>query len=226
MNPFQIGNAFLYLGDAYQIAPQLGPVDCCVIDPQYKFNAAGAGKFRKARPKGMDALQKAGLNEGFKFEIIDPALYKSVVVFSNEEQIFKLGCFLQDRYRRVTGCAWWKTAPSPMANKSYLADAEPYLHAWNRGGHPLGAYDDLKRITTHPNGKSAYDHPTVKPDMVMDKIMKNVNGETVIDFFMGTGSTGIAALKAGKTFIGIERDPDYFNIAIQRFFGFYAQKNI
>lgn len=61
-----------------------------------------------------------------------------------------------------------------------------------------------------------YRHPTVKPEAVMNKIMRNLSGKTVCDPFMGTGSTGVAAIKAGKIFVGIEHNLQHFETAIQR----------
>jgi DNA modification methylase len=70
-----------------------------------------------------------------------------------------------------------------------------------------------------------FGHPTVKPEAVMNKIMRNVNGQTVCDPFMGTGSTGVAAILAGKTFTGIEHNPEYYKTAISRISAAYrAQK--
>jgi len=56
----------------------------------------------------------------------------------------------------------------------------------------------------------------VKPDAVMDKIIRNVAGESICDPFMGTGSTGVAAVKAGKRFVGIEQNPTHFETACRR----------
>ena len=64
--------------------------------------------------------------------------------------------------------------------------------------------------------RKKFDHTTVKPDAVMDKIMANVNGQTICDPFMGTGSTGVAAIKAGKIFTGIELNPKHFETAVRR----------
>jgi site-specific DNA-methyltransferase (adenine-specific) len=50
----------------------------------------------------------------------------------------------------------------------------------------------------------------------MDKIMRNMAGETVCDPFMGTGSTGVAAIRAGKRFFGIEHNPTHFATAVDR----------
>jgi site-specific DNA-methyltransferase (adenine-specific) len=59
-------------------------------------------------------------------------------------------------------------------------------------------------------------HPTVKPDAVMDKIIRNVSGKSVCDPFMGTGSTGVAAIRAGKRFVGIEHNHAHFDTACRR----------
>ena len=61
-------------------------------------------------------------------------------------------------------------------------------------------------------------HPTQKPVALMEYLIKTYTneGETVLDFTMGSGSTGVAAVNTGRRFIGIELDLDYFNIAIER----------
>ena len=67
-------------------------------------------------------------------------------------------------------------------------------------------------------GKSHNNHPTVKPLKLMAYLVNLVTppGGTTLDPFMGSGSTGIAAINNGFEFIGIERDPDYFTIADKR----------
>ena len=61
-----------------------------------------------------------------------------------------------------------------------------------------------------------YGHPTVKPDAVMDKIVRNVAGDRIADPYMGSGSTGVAAIKAGKQFFGIEHNEKHFATAVAR----------
>jgi DNA modification methylase len=62
------------------------------------------------------------------------------------------------------------------------------------------------------------EHPTQKPlKLVMDWVTKFTDGgETVLDPFMGSGTTGVACVKLGRAFIGIEKRPDYFALACQR----------
>jgi site-specific DNA-methyltransferase (adenine-specific)/modification methylase len=60
-------------------------------------------------------------------------------------------------------------------------------------------------------------HPTMKPLAVMLwSIEKSGNAETILDPFMGSGTTGVAAIQMGRKFIGIEREPKYFDIACNR----------
>lgn len=220
-----IGDATLYLGDSNLIAPTLGHFDALVTDPPYEFKTSGGGKFRKAR-KNLDDISEAGLDKGFDHSIINTLLYRSAIVFCHNDQLPELLMYMRGSFRQsCLLCAWHKNNPMPVHNKNYLPDTEFFIHAWNEGGHPLGEYSDKGRFILSNNGKSEFDHPTVKPLEVMDKIMANVNGTTVIDPFMGTGTTGISALKAGKTFVGIENNEKYFKIASDRIQDFYNSQD-
>ncbi len=121
-------------------------------------------------------------------------------------------------------CEWHKSNPQPVANKHYQPDTEFYIHAWQKGFHPAGELKDKGRYIIGPVGKSPYDHPTVKPDYVMDKIITNLAGKTVCDPFMGTGSTGVAAIRQGRIFTGIELSKKYFDIARQRIEAAYQER--
>jgi site-specific DNA-methyltransferase (adenine-specific) len=216
MSPVTIGNATLYLGDAYIIRPTLGWFDADVMDPPYLFDNSGGGGFRKSRI-GADRIVEEGLDQGFDHSIINPLLCGSVVVFCHNDQLPKLLRDLDGSFHRFCLLFWRKPNPSPMANKHYLSDTEPFIHAWNRGFAPEGDHHDKHRwIDAGTMRTSVWDHPTVKPDAVMAKIMRNVAGESVCDPFMGTGSTGVAAIRAGKRFVGIEKNPAHFATACTR----------
>jgi site-specific DNA-methyltransferase (adenine-specific) len=61
-------------------------------------------------------------------------------------------------------------------------------------------------------------HPTQKPLALMEYLIKTYTneGDTVLDFAMGSGTTGVACVNLNRKFIGIEKDPEYFKIAQQR----------
>ena len=74
----------------------------------------------------------------------------------------------------------------------------------------------IQLFPTRKDGKRL--HPTQKPVALMEYLIKTYTneGETVLDFTMGSGTTGVAAKSLGRGFIGIELDPDYFRIAQER----------
>lgn len=215
--------ATLYLGDAYAIRPALGWMDADVMDPPYLFDNSGGGAFRRARG-ASDQIVADELDQGFDHRIINPLLCGSTVVFCHNDQLPDLLPYLNGLFYRFCLLGWIKPNPSPMANKHYLADVEPFIHAWNPGWHPQGEHHDKHRWVTAGSMKSAvFGHPTVKPASVMDKIIANVTGQTICDPFMGTGSTGVAAIKAGRRFVGIEQNPKHFKTAVSRLTAAFAQ---
>lgn len=211
-----IGAATLHLGDAGAILPMLGPMDAVVTDPPYVFETSGGGIFRRERDN-MDQIIAAGLDQGFEHSLISAAQFGSAVVFAHNDQWATLLPHLAAQFPRYAICQWHKTNPMPVANKHYQPDTEIYVHAWRPGYHPAGALCQKQRFIIAANGQDgAIAHPTVKPLPVMRKIITNVTGETICDPFMGSGSTGVAALEAGRRFVGIERDPAFFDIACRR----------
>lgn len=209
--------ATLYCGDAYVIRPTLGFMDADIFDPPYLIKASGAGHYRKKRP-GMDQIMQSGLHRGFDLSIIDPARCGAAVIFASNDQLHGLLTHVHQAFHRHALCVWQKTNPQPVANKHYRPDCEFYVHAWRHGYHPQGAANDKLRVSriTSPRGPARHGHPTTKPDALMAKIVANVAGDTICDPFMGTGSTGVAAIRAGRRFVGIEKDPTHFATAVAR----------
>lgn len=212
-----IGPATLHLGDAYTLRPALGFHDADVLDPPYKFRATGGGRYRKKRPM-FDQIVSEQLHAGFDMAIVNPILCGAAIVFAHTDQLAELLGRVQGQFHRHALCVWQKTNPQPVANKHYRPDVEFYVHAWNRDYHPAGNLAELLRVSriTPPRGDARFGHGTTKPDALMTKILTNVRGETVCDPFMGTGSTGVAAIRAGKRFTGIEHNPAHFETAVHR----------
>lgn len=214
--PVTIGRATLYCGDAYQIRPTLGWFDADCMDPPYEFDNSGGGAFRKARG-ASDQIVAEELDQGFDHKIINPLLCGALVAFCHNDQLPALLPYVDGLFHRFVVNFWTKPNPSPHRNKHYLADTDPYIHAWNRDFAPVGDHHDMHRwISAGSTPSKLFGHPTVKPDAVMNKIIRNLAGESVCDPFMGTGSTGVAALLAGKRFVGIERNPAHFATAVER----------
>lgn len=210
--------ATLFLGDAYAIRPTIGWVDADIMDPPFVLATSGGGRYRKAR-RSMDEIADAGIDQGFDLAIINPLLTGAVFCFCHNDQLPQLLPAVAGLFHRFALLDWTKAAPQPVANKHYRPDREFYVHAWAKGFHPQGDLAQKGRsITAAPDRalKKRFGHPTIKPPAVMSKILCNAAGATVCDSFMGTGSTGVAAVQAGKRFFGIERDPRWFAAAVDR----------
>lgn len=210
--------ATLYLGDAYEIRPKLGFMDADVMDPPFLIATSGGGRYRKSH-KAIDEIAALGIDKGFDLAIINPLLSGAVVCFCHNDQLPDLLPAVAGQFHRFALLDWTKAAPQPVANKHYRPDREFYVHAWAKGYHPQGELADKSRSITAaplPSLKKRFGHPTIKPPAVMNKIMTNVAGSRICDPFMGTGSTGVAAVQAGKQFFGIERDPRWFEAALTR----------
>jgi len=218
-----IGDCELYLGDCYQILPRLGFIDALVTDPPYEIETSGGGVFRKNR-KNMAAIRAAGLDKGFEHTIFKAAQFGSVVMFCHNNQLVELLPYIANEWGKYALCSWHKLNPMPLACKHYRPDTEFYIHGWRAGYHPVGELADLGRYILAMNGQDTkIAHPTVKPLAVMGKIISNVNGGQVCDPFMGSGTTGVACIKAGKKFIGIEKNETFFELAVGRVKAAYAQ---
>lgn len=220
----RIGPATLYLADAYHLRPRLGWFDADVLDPPYLINASGGGQYRKRRPN-FDRMMDEGLHKGFDQAIINPMLCGAAVVFANNDLLPQLLMHLKGSFHRHALCIWQKVNPQPIANKHYRSDVEFYAHAWSKGFHPAGDVTQKLRCRrfASPRGSARFNHPTPKPDDLMASIIANVAGESVCDPFMGTGSTGVAAMRAGKTFAGIEHNPTHFETAVRRIAAAWAE---
>jgi DNA modification methylase len=87
--------------------------------------------------------------------------------------------------------------------------------------------DAVVRVFDAPRSEPGREHPTQKPVALMRWcIAKLSKAETILDPFMGSGTTGVACVKLGRRFIGIEREPKYFDIACRRIAEAYKQPDL
>ena len=123
------------------------------------------------------------------------------------------------KYKRA--CAWVKPDSTPQLNGQGPAPGyECFVAAWAGAGHARWNAGGKRGVYTHcvNNPERQGEHPTEKPVSLMAEILADFTNEdqTVLDPFMGSGTTGVAAVRMGRSFIGIERDERYFDIACGR----------
>ena len=209
----RIGNATLYLGDCQQIVNTLDGIDVVVTDPPYVLSVGGKGMGKEL--KYLASIKAANIHKGFDMKVLDR--FECFAVFCSKAQIVDLIRYTKARKLNWQLLTWNKPNPTPLMGASYLPDTEYVVHGWKKG-HLFGSYEDRARFILWPVERSPYNHPTVKPQGVMRKILKTASdkGHNVLDPFMGTGSTGVAALALQRRFVGIEQDPAFFEIACER----------
>lgn len=127
-------------------------------------------------------------------------------------------------YYKTTGI-WHKTNPMPRnMNLQFVNSTEAWIYftyktrtgTYNNGG---ALFHDFIETSVAPLSERRYGkHPTQKPEALMKHFVEILSnpGDTVLDPFMGSGTTGVACKKAGRDFIGIELDKEYFHIAKER----------
>jgi len=194
----QIGDATLYLGDCREVLPTLGAVDAVVTDPPY-----GVGFKPNTRNK-----VKATITQ----DVVPPALewmaqYPAIIWGGNN---------FCDQLPRSTGwLVWFKHHPdSAEHSQAELA----WTNAVKTVRHHSEAYHGFMRAA------DGWHHPTQKPPRLMEWCLGFVpNAHTILDPFMGSGTTGVACARLGRAFIGIEIEPRYFDIACRRIEAEYRQ---
>ena len=122
---------------------------------------------------------------------------------------------------------WHKSNPIPTCNNKYLSDTEYCLIFRENGTNLYGTYETKSKYyisNINKEDKEKYLHPTIKPlEVVKNHIINSTKeNDIVLDCFCGSGTTCVAAKETGRRFIGMEIDPEYHKIAVDRLNGITA----
>ena len=191
----------LRLGDCLEILPLLaaGSIDAVVTDPPY-------GKKPNGHFGQKDAIRFS--IEDYSWDVKPPReIFDEIFRVSCNQIIWGANYFIE--YLKSTNCflVWDKRngnnpyADVELAWTSFTSVSKKFTHFW------LGAHISEKLY-----------HPTQKPLPLLIWCLLNYTnpGDTILDPFMGSGTTGVACVQTGRNFIGIEIDPKYFAIAERR----------
>lgn len=213
----------LYQGDCLEVMKDIedGSIDLVVTDPPYEIATTGAGIYKQADKQYVKELN--GMKDGFSEEVLDELcrVMKKINIyfFCSQKQIIPLlDYFVKKKKCNWNILSWHKTNPIPACGNKYLTDTEFILFFREKGVKVYGSFDTKRTWYATPlnqSDKKKYGHPTVKPLSILENLVVNSSqeGEVVLDCFMGSGSTGAAALNTNRNFIGIELDEGYFEIA-------------
>jgi DNA modification methylase len=206
----RIGDCRLLLGDCLEVMPLLGRVDAVVTDPPYGIGADEAA----AKNKGKWGWTDYG-KSSWDRERPPPEVFQAILKAAKEQIIWGGNYFTDCLPPRMRWLMWDK------GQRDFsLADFEM---AWTSQQKAARAFD-YPRALALKDGKQ---HPTQKPVALMEWCLGFLpDAKTILDPFAGSGTTGVACVKTGRAFIGIERDPDYFAIMCKRIDDAYRQPNL
>ena len=206
----------LMLGDCLARMREIpdGSVDLVLTDIPYGEVNRQSGGLRSLDKGVADTFDNANLEFLVK-EFVRVAT-NSIYVFRGTQQISSLAAGFASMGLTVRVGAWNKTNPSPMnGSRLWVSGLEFCVYA--RKANAVHNEHCQKALWDAPSGRSKI-HPTQKPLQLFERLVRasSDDGQTVFDPFMGSGTTGVACMNLGRTFIGIEREVKYFDIACRR----------
>jgi len=230
-----IGDCTLYLGDAMEIMPALDPAHLCVSDVPYALTTGGVSKSSKTM-SGIFAAHNYA-NDGqlimatVPFPEMMQAIYGALVndadcyVMANDKNVYPL---TDAAHKAGFGfhnlLVWDKITPTP--NRWYMKNLEFTVYLWKGRARTINNPGAKQLI--RGGVEKVTDHPTEKPVPVMAEYIRNSSqrGEVVLDPFMGSGTTGVAAAQLGRRFLGIELDEAHFETSCERIEAAYSRPDL
>ena len=198
-----IGDCTLYLGDCLEVMPELGKVDAVVTDPPYGTQVTSWDA--SLAPQVFSQIDS--MTAGY-----------SVWFYSNTRLAHILTALKSDT--RDTWVAVWHKSNAMGFERKFAPQWVPVVIAYDKGAKFWGK--DLHECAIV---KQPFDHPTPKQIGITQWCVDRASSEsqTILDPFMGSGTTGVACVNLGRKFIGIEIDPGYFDVACKRIREAYRQ---
>lgn len=196
------GTVGLFLGDCLPVLQSMADqsIDVLLTDPPYGIQAA-----RKNNPsRSCLAVSRDYGIASWDDSTNEPAIGES-------RRVCKQQVIFGGNYYHLPPAQCWLVWDKMNGNNDF-ADCELAWTNLAKAVRKKSYLYGMLRAGNDPRGI----HPTQKPEEIMAWALSQTSGETVIDPFMGSGTTGVAAVRFGKSFIGIERDPVFFETAKKR----------
>ena len=226
MEKVVIGSCTLYLGDCDDILKSLPSksIDLVHTDPPYLIHVDGdMGEMMEAKARrSYDKLAAANTSYGFNmYERIEDfkRLCKAInfQMWGSKKQFIEYMILAKNNNWNWQDICLYRNNALPNVRGKYQ-DKDYCIHLW-KGRTLTGSYHN-KRTDYHYNigGKKEWNHPALKPLEPCVNLLQvgSSEGDVVLDPYMGSGTTGVACIKTNRTFIGIEKNVDFFNMAVDR----------
>jgi len=202
----EIGNATLYLGDCLEVLPLINKVDAVITDPPYGIGIDRAMAASSGRIVGKGVAKGVYVASGWDDSPM--SLELAELLIAKGKQII----FWGGNYYGLPASQCWLVWDKRV--NGHFADCEL---AWTNMKKPVRKFEWMWNGMLRQGQEERNGHPTQKPLALMAWCIEQAeNPQTILDPFMGSGTTGVAAIQMGRKFIGIEREPKYFEIACKR----------
>lgn len=211
------GAITLYCGDCLEVMPTLGGVDAVITDPP----------FSEKTHSGHDGIAKSGGNDGASRQALGYAAWTKKEVSKVCSLLPSTGwvCVLTDHVlarvweaemQAVGRCVFYPIPLFVRGRSVRLTGDGP--SSWTDWMVPSRTKSEVKWGTlpgVYEGNRGSIEHMGGKPLNAMCRIVEDYSRayHTVLDFCMGSGTTGIACIRTGRKFIGIEKDPIHFETA-------------
>ena len=220
-------NAELYLGDALKIMESIPDksINAIITDPPYSMTSGGLT---------MNGLNKSFYrqwgydNKGDLFKVVEfsqwfPICFRLLVdggemySMTNDKNLSKMQSDGEHAGFKLHNILVWDKR-FKISNRWYMKQCEFILYFWKGKAKTINNPSQSQLISLGAGNIGNKQHPSEKPVELMSIFIKNSTneGDTILDPFMGSGTTGVACVRTGRNFMGIEIDPNYFAIAEQR----------
>lgn len=224
----------IQLGDCYELIKKIPDksIDLVYIDIPYEINYSGGGCLDKNVKNNKIIMNKKTdtLLKGIDYSILDDLIriMKHIYIWCSKNQIYDLMKYFVDKGCKYNILVWCKDNPVPFGAAQFLSDVEYCLVFFEPGIEitESGYENKRKWYISHINqsDKKLFNHPTIKPlEFVKQHIINSTKeNDIVLDCFCGSGTTCVAAKELGRRYIGMEIDPEYHKIAVDRLNGITA----
>lgn len=219
-----IGDARLILGDCREMLPTLDPAHAVVCDPPYGISFRRGASLRRRTTSTLRGVRRwSGYDRHAGYECIgdsapfDPGPllgFAEIIMWGADHYRSCLpegGRFLA--WDKLAGKASWDSfADVEFAWHSQPGASRIFSHLWK------GVCSSRADEATKPGWNLRRDHPLQKPVLLMVWCIGQLKSgaSSILDPFMGSGTTGVACAQLGRRFIGIEIEPRWFNLACRR----------
>lgn len=231
----------LFNGDCYEILREKiadNSVDLVVTDPPYDIKSSlnGGGVLKeKHHLKDLNALDCLSFEPEPFLELLTSKFKNGFngYFFCNKSLVYRYCAWAVKHNFLYDILVMSKANPVPCVNNHHLSDLEYIVLVRDKGAYFNSKLGDMSNYKKHysvviGNGGAKSAHPAKKPVELIKRFVRisSVSGDVVLDPFMGSGTTGVACRELGREFIGIEKEPKYFDMASVAIKGAFDKREV